>query len=31
MKYNGPPGLWPLGMESGDLFLETAEVFTSQS
>ena len=31
MKYNGPPGLWPLGIESGYLFSETAEVFTSPS
>jgi hypothetical protein len=29
MKYNGPPGLWPLGIESGDHFSETAGVFTS--
>ena len=27
MKYNGPPGLWPLGIESADPFSETAEVF----
>jgi hypothetical protein len=31
MKYNDPPGLWPLGIESGDPFSETAEVFTSQN
>jgi len=31
MKCNGLPGLWPLGIESGDPFSETAEVFTSQS
>ena len=27
MKYKGPHGLWPLGIESGDPFSETAEVF----
>jgi hypothetical protein len=31
MKYNGPPGLWPLGIESGDPVSETAEVYTSQN
>ena len=25
MTYNGPHGLWPLGIESGDPFSETAE------
>jgi hypothetical protein len=27
MKYNGPPGLWSLAIESGDPFSETVEVF----
>ena len=31
MKYNGPLGLWPLGIESEDPFPETAGVFTSQN
>jgi hypothetical protein len=31
MKYNGPPDLWPLEMESGDPFSETVELFTSQT
>jgi hypothetical protein len=31
MKYKGPPGLWPLAIEFGDPFSETAEVFTSQN
>jgi hypothetical protein len=27
MKYNGPPGLWPLGIESGDLFFGNGRGF----
>ena len=27
MKYNGPPGLWPLGMESEDLFFGNGRGF----
>ena len=31
MKYNNSPGMWPLGIDPGDPFSETAEVFTSQN